>query len=133
MIEWNDSMSIGVAEIDQQHRELVRRFNRFAEAVANGKTTKSLADILSFMRAYTIFHFSAEEKVMQKTGYADFSVHAQQHKEFIGKQFWLYECSRLSDLGVAQETADFLEKWIVEHVSVEDKKIGEFVKMKIPS
>jgi len=127
MIEWNDSLSLGIDEIDRQHRELVRRFNKFAEAVNHGYTKESLVEMLYFMGSYADYHFESEERLMRNVGYPGIASHILIHKEFLGKQFWLYEGSHFGDLDVARETVDFLEKWITEHVAVEDKKIGEYV------
>ena len=38
-IKWNDEkMATGLPEIDSQHKEWIRRFNEFDDAVVNGKT-----------------------------------------------------------------------------------------------
>ena len=120
-------MDIGVFEIDQQHRELVRRFNQFAAAVESGSNEKAVYDMLIFMRGYCYIHFEAEEELMRQVGYPGMAAHVHEHREFIGKHFWLNESLRVGAVDIAQETAEYLENWIANHVTVEDKKIGEYI------
>ena len=124
MIEWRDTLSTGIFEVDQQHRELIRRFNTFATAVREGYKSEDVYDILLFMHAYAIFHFETEESIMREIGYPEMERHAAQHQEFTGKQFWLHQSLHFDDQGVAQEIVEYLEQWITTHVTVEDKKIG---------
>lgn len=129
MIEWTDSLSIGVEEIDQQHRILITRFNTFADAVRNGDTKESLNDILLFMWNYALFHFEAEEALMRKIAYPGIIAHIHDHHDFMGRQTWLYESLRIGSQGIAEETVEFLQDWITRHVSCEDKKLGRYVEL----
>ena len=127
MIEWNDSLSIGIDDIDKQHKELTRRFNKFSDAVSQRYTKEALYEFLLFLKAYAMTHFETEENLMKSVNYPEYDKHIAMHKEFLGKHFWMHEGFRLGDYGVSQEVADFIEHWIVGHVSVEDKKIGEYM------
>jgi hemerythrin len=127
MIEWSDVLDVGVFEIDQQHRELVRRFNDFATEVEHGGTHERIVGFLIFMQTYAIFHFAAEEELMRKVCFPGIEAHIIQHELFTGKQFWMHEALRFDEKKVAKDTVDFVEKWIVNHVFVEDKKIGAYV------
>ncbi len=66
-IAWHhESMTTGVPEIDEQHKELLRRFNDFHEAVKNHHGKEAVERTLSFLTSYTITHFSAEEACMNR-------------------------------------------------------------------
>ena len=84
--------------------------------------------MLRYMHGYCLIHFAAEEKIMNDIGYPDLRLQAIMHKEFIGEQHWLHNSLKLGYPGLAKETVDFLQKWIAEHVTVEDKKIGEYMR-----
>jgi len=61
-ISWHqESMSTGVPEIDAEHKELLRRFNDFHEAVKNRHGKEALERTLTFLTAYTASHFTHEE------------------------------------------------------------------------
>ncbi|GFK94524.1 Bacteriohemerythrin [Fundidesulfovibrio magnetotacticus] len=126
MIEWNDSLCTGVEEIDAQHRELVRRYNVFSQAAADGAGAAELAEMLRFMHAYAEEHFRTEERFMERTGYPGLPSHILQHREFTGRQFWLLEGADSPE--TVQETVDFLREWIARHVGEVDAKIGLHVR-----
>jgi hemerythrin len=126
MIEWDDSMSIGVAEIDAQHRELVRRYNGFELALSQGCSGLQLMGLLQFLRGYAQEHFESEERYMKQTGYPEFTAHALRHLAFVGKQFWLYSAVRFDEPAASAEISAYLRQWILDHIMVEDRQIGEY-------
>jgi hemerythrin len=48
-IEWHEAkLGTGLPNIDEQHKEWVRRFNEFDQAAANGEGTDVLSKTLAF-------------------------------------------------------------------------------------
>lgn len=127
---WNPVLAIGVQQIDKQHEMLFQKAEQLFEAGRSGKTSEYIGELLNFLGDYTITHFRDEEAYMASIGYPDLSKQQQQHKDFIAKFVKLkqdYETSKgniLVILGANQLVID----WLTQHISVEDKKIGEFAK-----
>ena len=66
-IIWNEQrMATGVQEVDEQHKELIRHFNEFHEAMAHGKGQSTAISLLSFLADYTETHFTCEEACMTR-------------------------------------------------------------------
>jgi hemerythrin len=42
LIQWNDSLSVNVVEIDKQHQKLVRMINELNDAMRQGKGKEAL-------------------------------------------------------------------------------------------
>ncbi len=64
-VTWDEkTMGTGVPQIDMQHKELIRRFNTFHEALAAGKGVTELKPTLDFMAQYAESHFRGEESLM---------------------------------------------------------------------
>lgn len=59
-------MATGVQEVDEQHKELIRHFNEFHEAMTNGKVQSTAISLLSFLAEYTETHFTCEEACMNR-------------------------------------------------------------------
>ena len=58
-IEWSESFSVGVAEIDEQHRRWVELINKLHDAIMDKKVSPEMTDkILSEMIDYSHFHFA---------------------------------------------------------------------------
>lgn len=66
-IIWNEQrMATGVQEVDEQHKELIRHFNEFHEAMTHGKGQSTAISLLSFLADYTETHFECEEVCMTR-------------------------------------------------------------------
>lgn len=69
-IRWNESLAIGVGEIDEQHRELVQQFARLLDACEQGKGGGEVTAMLEFLDRYAQRHFSDEEALQRRGGSA---------------------------------------------------------------
>jgi len=63
MLVWNPDLSVNVVEIDDQHKELFSRVNRFLEAMERcslfgDKQGLALFELCDFMEQYVVFHFN---------------------------------------------------------------------------
>ena len=56
-IEWNDSYSVGVAELDEQHKKLLRIINTMFESDDLSVNSQTITDILTEMVEYASAHF----------------------------------------------------------------------------
>ena len=68
-IEWQDDLSLGIPELDEQHHEIFRRFAAFSEACQQEQGREALMDLLSFMHLYATRHFASEEQLMAEYHY----------------------------------------------------------------
>ena len=86
MIEWNDSLSVHVMEIDNQHKGLIDLINDIYELIRSGIDDKmQVISIISDLRAYTVVHFGTEERYMDSYDYPDIQLHKNEHKYFVDK------------------------------------------------
>jgi hemerythrin len=81
-LEWKDSFSLGIAEIDHAHRELFERMSAFNAIVHKGDV-RALDEVLTFLEKYTQHYFKTEEELMQRYSYPFLDYHLQQHRRFI--------------------------------------------------
>jgi len=132
MINWDDSMATGLPELDAQHKEIIKKFNEFSEAVSRGKgRDRDVAgDILDFLQFYTAWHFEREEKCMTQYGCPVAKANKQAHAEFIGKFGRFYE--QWQEVGMdpelVRETYQELALWIVNHIRRMDTQLYVCVK-----
>jgi hemerythrin len=64
---WKKSYEIGIAEIDNQHRNLVGIINELSDAMMNRKGYIIVPKILEKLVDYIQFHFTTEEEIMRET------------------------------------------------------------------
>ncbi|GAM09213.1 bacteriohemerythrin [Geobacter sp. OR-1] len=128
-IEWNEDLAVGVEYIDEQHKELFRRFNRLLEACSKGSGTKEIGSLLFFLDEYVRIHFNDEEKLQVANSFPEYPAHREQHRIFINKldDFKNEMQTGGATLSLTIATNRMLIDWLLNHIAKMDKKIGEFI------
>ncbi len=128
-IEWKDDYNIGIESIDQQHRKLVSLINQLQTAVDYSTGEEFEREALDELVDYTKTHFSYEEGLMEKYGYAELEPHKAQHRKMIAKvEAVLSEYEQNQDRAM-QDALDFLKDWLIRHINGTDKQYsGELIK-----
>lgn len=131
-IEWDDSLSIGVELIDDEHKMLIRKLGDLSEAFNQGLEQNKILKTLDFMIDYTDFHFTDEERIMTQSGYPGLEEQKKQHGEF--KQTLNNILEDYQDEGPTKSLAEsvnfFLVNWLFGHIKGTDHKLGVFLKEK---
>ena len=129
---WNDSLSVGVQLIDDQHKMLLKHLAELSEAVASHHGSSEIATTLDFLVDYTDFHFGTEEKHMKAHDYPKFDEHLSMHGQFkktlanLGEDF--QEEGATPSLAEAINT--LLINWFLKHIEVVDQELGAFLNEK---
>ncbi len=131
-VEWGEYLSVGVAEIDDQHKLLFEKFNALLAACDTGSSAEEVNRLFAFLGSYVVTHFSEEERLMQRLGFPDYLKHREMHQDFIRQVDALKE--RLDSEGPSQRLVSSLtltiNGWLIEHISRIDRAFGRFVKEK---
>jgi hemerythrin len=130
LIEWNDSLSVNIAEIDQQHQKLVAMINHMNDAMRQGKGKESLGKIINGLVAYAGTHFRTEEKYFEQFGYPDASQHIKEHQAFTQKAVAFKSDFEAGKLTLSTQVMMFLSDWLQKHIRGVDKKYGPFLNAK---
>ena len=126
LINWSDSLSVNVKEIDLQHRKLIDMINELNEAMRIGKGKDSLGKILNGLISYTATHFRQEERYFDKYGYPDTVNHKKEHVAFVKKVTEFKDGFEKNNLAVTMEVMKFLSDWLGNHIKGTDKKYSNF-------
>ena len=134
LIEWNESLKLGVAVVDGQHERLVGIINRLNEAMIDGKGADVIGEIMDELIIYTATHFSMEEKYFAQFEYPDADEHKREHDALIervsafARDFEKAIFSSKSAL--AAELLQFLQIWWRYHMMETDSKFVAFFREK---
>lgn len=126
-IVWSQILSVGVDEIDEDHRKLVNIFNILNHSVAEGDAPEYLVAVLTELINCTVWHFSHEERLMLKYGYGEIEEHRAEHRELIESAKELQQEILQTDKPVADEHIEFLERWLTEHILTADMRLGSYL------
>jgi hemerythrin len=126
---WNDSLTTGVATLDQQHRELFRQVAALGEAMSKGKGREELGRILDFVGSYVKTHFAEEEKAMERFACPVAAANKQAHAQLLATFTSLRKRFDESGAGpaIVIEISNTLGNWLVEHIRGVDLKLRDCV------
>jgi len=125
-IEWSDGLSVGIEEIDEQHKILVGLVNKMHDAIQTRQGNDVVRDVLSSLAEYTRIHFAVEESLMRILHYPVYEEHRKAH-EALEKQ--LHELEQKMAAGSASigfELMHFLKLWLTKHIMEDDKSYSGF-------
>lgn len=131
--EWNQSLSVGVDVIDQQHQELIKRINSLRDAMSQGKGRGEVAKTVDFLADYVVEHFDTEERYMARFDYAAAMHHKAEHRAFMedfGKLKKQYDALESQGAITSFVTIDIqrrLVDWLINHIGKVDKSLGAFL------
>ncbi|MCF8198910.1 MAG: bacteriohemerythrin [Sulfuritalea sp.] len=126
-IVWSKILSVGVDEIDEDHRKLVSIFNMLNHAVAEEESPDYLEAILNELINCTAWHFSHEERLMLKHRYDGIDEHKAEHQDLIKTAKELQQQILQADKAVAEENIVALERWLTEHIFTTDLRLGSYL------
>lgn len=130
IINWKNEFSVGVKEMDEQHKKLLGMINRLIEEQHTLTDPRTIADLLTEMTEYAQVHFRAEEFLMAEYGYEQISAQEKQHQAFIDKTISFYSASDIGPNVLSVALLDYLGSWLVGHILQEDMKYKNFFKSK---
>lgn len=119
---WEEKYSVGVVEIDNQHKRMFSVINELLDAINTNTTTEHLGNIIESLVKYKIFHFETEEKYFRDFDYEEAKEHTVKHHEFNDKLEVLKQKYPEYSVEFAFELVDFLEDWLINHLMVVDQK-----------
>lgn len=133
---WKEKYKVGVDLIDEQHKELFNRLSNFIQIVQNetnwDEKIETVKETLTFMQDYVVFHFNAEEKFQEESGYPDIEEHKKIHADFkegINNYVKIFEKDGFTEEKI-QELSAKLMTWLIMHVGRTDQEIGKYIRQK---
>jgi hemerythrin-like metal-binding protein len=122
LVNWSDLYSVGIAQIDSEHKKLIDLTNELYAARLAGKAEAALGKILDGVAAYTLTHFGNEEALMRKHQYPGFQQHKAEHDKLVARVKQLQEDCRAGTSTVTSEAMKLLQEWLVSHIVSVDKR-----------
>ena len=136
-LNFDESYTIGVPEIDNQHKLIMIAYNNIVfdaarlrrEKFATAKLTSKLTPLFRMIGE----HFSDEEAIMTYNNYAKIREHAAQHDKFMCDVLAMLDEADAGNIGFEQ-IIFVIGAWISGHILISDKSFGEsLISMRIES
>lgn len=122
LLTWSDDLSVGIQEIDEQHKELVVLLNRLHDAVAAHHGATVCSEILNELAEYTRVLFIAEESLMRILHYPEFEQHKAEHEALVAQVVALQQKLASGQATITFELLHFLKLWLTKHIAGSDRR-----------
>ena len=120
--KWRNDFSVGHEEIDNQHKKIIALINELYDAFMRRSEDLNTEKVLVELSDYAECHFKYEEKLFAKHGFEHASEHIKEHESFKITVKDIVEQSKGNKKLLSMKITNFLQKWLVNHILVEDSK-----------
>ncbi len=125
---WNERMSVGVGQIDEHHKVLIRLMIECREALDTPLGHEMLKETLAALVSYSKYHFLAEERLMLEVGFPFLEAQRRAHREVSDKLSEVVSKYYSEPAAFKRELFGFLKDWFVNHIVAHDTVIGAYVR-----
>lgn len=127
IIQWNQSFSVNINNIDNQHMKIVELINNLHDRMKEGKGKEALATILNELTVYTVYHFKTEEELFRKHKYPDTDAHVLEHNNLVQQVVQLKSDFESGKALLTMDVMNFLKDWLSRHIAGSDKAYTAFL------
>jgi hemerythrin-like metal-binding protein len=127
LMDWNDSLSVGIGEVDKQHQVLIQLLNRLHTSKALGKGSAELKGILLELANYTTQHFAYEEKLLTEHKYPEFGSHKESHDKLTAQVMKFATDFESGSATLSAELFMFLRSWLNGHIRGSDRHYAAYL------
>ena len=123
VLQWREEFSVGIEEVDHEHRELIGLIRGLQESLEEGASTDQVIDVLGEIYAQIAAHFALEEKMMRQTQYSAFADHKEDHETLLDDLRDIMD--EVEDDGILDRVrlTDDLDRWFSDHFKTHDAKL----------
>ncbi|MFC1583144.1 bacteriohemerythrin [Candidatus Neomarinimicrobiota bacterium] len=129
IISWDNSWSVGMEEIDNDHKKLVHLIQTLFGALITVQAKDYIEKIVSDLIDYTKYHFKREEEILAERGYERLDEHKELHRLLSAHVTEM--CNYIVEKGGSEDLGDdvykFLKHWLVDHILEEDMRYKPFL------
>ncbi len=135
---WREEMSVGQADIDGDHRQLIAIVNDFMNMAKRLPGDRALHETLIGLHDYAALHFEREEAIQRACHYPFHEEHKHQHQvllaeiQAMARRYFIDRTAPVTKASL-EETAQFLRHWLVDHIIKSDLRMRDHIAKLPPS
>lgn len=128
-LEWHDGMSVGIPEIDNDHKQFILLINELNRSIAERMRPVEIKKRLQLIVDDAQRHFEREEKCLRECQYPDAGGHARAHANILQSLQKIMES--FMPFGLEAEWIDAalaIKEILISHILTEDMKYANYLK-----
>jgi len=124
---WSEFYSLGIPEVDNDHRGLFAAMGDLADAVVRQDWDSARA-ILQVIPPDATKHFTREERLMRRVGYSGLEWHRKQHATARKHLSILVQAALAGGIGSCGPVIAYLRSWMPAHIRLHDRMMTASVR-----
>lgn len=129
LLEWKDEFSLGIPEIDFEHRELIQLINEMLVKIYESERTENTSEYLGEIYARIALHFALEEKIMRERNYDHLEDHKSDHDKLLNEiRDIMDNYSDITEIDT-DKFVNELTHWFTDHFSTRDARLHRYLDM----
>jgi hemerythrin-like metal-binding protein len=123
-LQWREEWSVGIPELDAQHRHLIELLDELVKCTRSGGSCGFSPKALNEITRYAEGHLRREELVLRIRGYPGYTEHKAEHDAYRAQAASLQLQYARRDVDV--RIANFLTGWWRFHIRISDQRYARF-------
>lgn len=122
-IDWTPAHELGLAAMDETHREFVALYNACA-AAADGELLPAFERLLE----HTVAHFDQEDRWMAASGFPPTAIHRGEHEQVLAAWRAALDRLRRGDTAPWRALAAQVPAWFDQHAATMDAALANWMR-----
>jgi len=128
-VAWSDYLSVGVPEMDEEHRQFISRVNDLNKAIIESEdkaTVERMADLMLMEAAH---HFWHEQELLARWKYPETAAHIAKHAALTAQFERVMKDFAETDISFVWALKGLhVKQLLIEHLLKEDMKYRDFLR-----
>jgi hemerythrin len=124
LFTWSEECSVGIPELDAQHRQLLEVLAELVKSTKSGESAAFAPIALERLEKYGSRHLLREEMVLRVRGYPHYLEHKAEHDVY--RQKFLALQANLARRDLAIRVVNFLTEWWKSHIMISDQEYARY-------
>ncbi len=125
LITWKDEFSLGIDQVDFEHREMIELINGLDASMQNGVSHTTVVDTLGEIYARIAAHFALEEKIMRDRRYDSYAAHKQDHEVLLDGLLDVIDSVDADGRYDRVTLSADLDRWFSDHFRTHDARLHQ--------
>lgn len=128
MVKWDESLILGVEDIDADHQDLVACLNGLSNATFANDASTSIGPALQKLVDRAREHFRSEETLMARVDYPGLAAQRSEHETLLVSVLMFQQRAQEGgSASISSENLVSLTSWLVHHITDADKDFARFI------
>lgn len=123
LLEWKTEYSVGVAAVDDEHRELIQLINQLYERMDARSSISEIESSLGDIYKAIAMHFALEERIMADAHYDELAQHKDDHEDLLDQLSDLMDGFVKNPIDGSDRLEEELSAWFTHHFATHDARL----------